>query len=99
MNVITAPATIRLKRRRQIGLIVALAVLAATVAFALAYAMDWSSTTSQGKSTPRAAVLESAGGWSGLVDPTTGVPLSSGFVGLPTAVLESAGGWTGLVDP
>jgi hypothetical protein len=115
MNVISSPATIQLKRRRRFGLIVALALLAAGVGCALAFAIDWNSTKSQKNSTSRAGVLESAGGWSGLVDPTTGIPVSAGVVGLPTATVQpgvrpadrsfdrgvmlSAGGWSGLVDP
>jgi hypothetical protein len=115
MNVISAPATIQLERRRRFGLIVALAVLAAGVGCALAFAIDWNSAKSQENSTSRAGVLESAGGWSGLVDPTTGIPLSAGIVGRPTStmqpgvrpadrsldrgVLQSADGWSGLVDP
>jgi hypothetical protein len=91
MNVISAPAIIRLKRRRRFGLIVALTVLAAGVACVLAFAVDWNSTKSQGNGTPRGRVLESAGSWSGLVDPATGVPLSAGLVGLPTSAVQAAG--------
>jgi hypothetical protein len=99
MNVISAPATIQLKRRRRFGLIVALVALAAGVTCALAFAVDWNATKSQANSTSRAAVSASAGGWSGLADPATGIPLSAGIVGLPAAVSESAGGWSGLADP
>ncbi len=99
MNAISAPAAIPLKRRRRFGLIVGLAVLVAAVACALAFAVDWNSTESQGNNQTRAGVFESAGSWSGVVDRASGIPLSAGIVGLPAGVLESAGGWSGLVDP
>ena len=99
MTVISAPATIQLKRRRRSGLIVGLVVLAVVFACALAFAVDWNSTESQGSSQTRAGVFESAGSWSGVVDRNSGIPLSAGIVGQPAGVLESAGGWSGLVDP
>jgi hypothetical protein len=88
MNVTSAPATLQFERHRRFGLIAALAALAAGVAVALSFKVDWQSTKSQGNTTPRASVLVSTGSWSGLVDPATRIPLSAGLVGVPSSTMQ-----------
>jgi hypothetical protein len=85
---ISVPTTIPLRRRRRLGFVVAFAALLGAVACALAFTVDWNSTSSHSGDVQRVAELQSAGGWSGLADPKTGIPLSAGIVDLPDSVVQ-----------